>query len=229
MSNFILNFLNNCAPPCRCLLCSASCKNRALCPACLSQLPFLTQDLCPQCGLPSDSGGLCAGCLQHPPAFDQTCVPLAYAFPLTELIIKAKFSDRWFLLPTLSQLLLEKAAAAPRPDLLIPLPLHPARLKERGYNQSFELASPLAKQLQLPLRQDILERRINTGHQARLPLAERQKNMRNAFYARQNVAGRHIAIVDDVMTTGASLNAAALCLKKAGAARVDAWILARAL
>ena len=132
-------------------------------------------------------------------------------------------------MPTLSQLLLEKAALAPRPDLLIPLPLHPVRLKERGYNQSFELASPLAKQLQLPLRQDILDRKINTEHQARLPLAERQKNMRNAFYARKNVAGMHIAIVDDVMTTGASLNAAALCLKKAGAARVDAWILARAL
>ncbi len=133
------------------------------------------------------------------------------------------------MLPTLAQLLLLRVANTPRPDLIIPLPLHPARLKERGYNQAYELAKPVAKQLQLPLRLDILERRINTEHQARLTQAARHKNMHKAFYAKQSVEGKHVVIVDDVMTSGSSLHAAASCLKQAGALRVDAWVLARAL
>jgi ComF family protein len=229
LSNFIVNFLNNCAPPCRCVLCAASCKNSALCPACLSHLPYLKQALCPQCALPAHDGGLCAACLKHPPAFDFSYAAFAYTAPITELIIAAKFSGQWSLLPTLGQLLLPTVSSAPRPDLIIPLPLHPERLKERGYNQSFELAKPIAQQLQLALRPDLLERRINTEHQARLSQAERHKNMRNAFYAKQHIDGKHIVLIDDVMTSGSSLHAAASCLKKAGALRVDNWILARAL
>jgi ComF family protein len=229
LSNFIVNFLNNCAPPCRCVLCAASCKNSALCPNCISHLPYLTQALCPQCALPAHDGGLCAACLNHPPAFDFSYAALAYTAPLSHLIIAAKFSGHWSLLPTLGQLLLQGVINAPRPDLIIPLPLHPARLKERGYNQAYELAKPVAKPLQLPLRLDILERRINTEHQARLSQAARHKNMHKAFYATQSVAGKHVVIVDDVMTSGSSLHAAASCLKQAGALRVDAWVLARAL
>ncbi len=108
------------------------------------------------------------------------------------------------------------------------MPLHPTRLAERGYNQAFELAIPISRQLQRPI-QFYLERKINTEHQARLSQADRHINMRQAFYTQHNLADKHIAIVDDVMTSGSSLHAAAKCLKQAGAAQVDAWVLARAL
>ncbi|STQ90825.1 ComF family protein [Iodobacter fluviatilis] len=229
MSNFIFNFLNNCTPPCRCVLCAASCKNSALCPDCLSHLPYLTQALCPQCALPAHDGCLCAACLNHPPAFDFSFAAFTYTPPITQLIIAAKFSGHWSLLPTLGQLLLDQVSAAPRPHFIIPLPLHPKRLKERGYNQAFELAKPITRQLQLDLRPDLLERRINTEHQARLSQAERHKNMQKAFYTRHNLDGKHVVLIDDVMTSGSSLHAAAACLKKAGAARVDNWVLARAI
>jgi ComF family protein len=228
LSNFIFNFLNNCTPPCSCVLCAASCKSSALCPACLEKLPFLNTELCPQCALPSNDSGLCGACLSHPPAFDFSYAALIYTPPITELIIAAKFSGQWSLLPTLGQLLLQRVQAVPKPDFILPMPLHPSRLAERGYNQAFELAKPIARQLQRPI-QFCLERKINTEHQARLSQTERHKNMRLAFYTQHNLAGKHIAIVDDVMTSGSSLHAAAKCLKQAGAARVDAWVLARAL
>ncbi|AMC36972.1 hypothetical protein VN23_04485 [Janthinobacterium sp. B9-8] len=221
--------MDNCAPPCRCVLCAASCKNSALCPACLRHLPYLSQALCPKCALPTYDGGLCAACLNRPPAFDFSYAAFIYTAPIKELIIAAKFSGQWSLLPTLGQLLLATVSRSPRPDFIIPLPLHPARLKERGYNQAFELAQISARQLHIPIQLNTLKRRINTEHQARLSQAERHKNMRNAFYTQQNLAGKHIVIVDDVMTSGSSLHAAAACLKEAGALRVDAWVLARAI
>ncbi|WP_164521437.1 ComF family protein [Iodobacter ciconiae] len=192
-------------------------------------MPYLTQALCPQCALPAHDGGLCAACLNHPPAFDFSLAAFAYTAPITQLIIAAKFSENWSLLPTLGQLLLKRVSSAARPDFIVPLPLHPERLKERGYNQAFELAKPIARQLQLTLRPELLKRHINTEHQARLSQAERHKNMQQAFSTKSNIEGKHIVLIDDVMTSGSSLHAAASCLKEAGAARVDNWVLARAL
>jgi ComF family protein len=107
------------------------------------------------------------------------------------------------------------------------MPLHPKRLKERGYNQAQEIAAPLARALHLPLEHDLLIRSRDTEHQARLTGKARRDNMRNAFSVHGDLTSRHVAVIDDVMTTGASLQAAAKALKQAGAARVDGWVLAR--
>ena len=114
-----------------------------------------------------------------------------------------------------------------RPNRLIALPLHPARLRERGFNQAVEIARPIAKQFQLPLEIDTLQRIKNTEHQARLNANARWQNMRGAFVYAGDLSGQSVAIVDDVMTSGASLNAAAKALKLAGAIEVQAWVIAR--
>lgn len=182
---------------------------------------------CPCCALPTPDGGLCGRCLQRRPAFDATHAALLYQPPLTELIPAAKFGDQWALLPALAELLLPRLQELPRPDCLIPLPLHPRRLRERGFNQAQEIAAPLARALAIPLEYEGLIRVRDTEHQTRLSGKARLRNMRRAFVAPGELRGAHIALVDDVMTSGASLQAAAAALKAAGAARVDAWVLAR--
>ncbi|MBM5575546.1 ComF family protein [Deefgea sp. CFH1-16] len=105
--------------------------------------------------------------------------------------------------------------------------MHPARLKERGFNQALEIAQPIAKRLQLPMEIGLLSRHKNTEHQARLSAKARWHNMRNAFVCRDSANGLRIALIDDVMTSGASMNAAAQALKSAGAIEVFAWVIAR--
>ncbi len=125
-------------------------------------------------------------------------------------------------------------AASGRPDALVPLPLHRTRLRSRGYDQALELARPLAKQFDIPLRIDLLQRDRDTSPQSRLNAAARRKNLRGAFAVNISVAMRsssalpaHVVLIDDVMTTGATLHAAADALLRAGVARVDAWVCAR--
>lgn len=227
MSNFARNFLNNLAPPSLCILCGADSSNGAFCAACLAALPWLPINHCPHCARPTPDGGLCGACLKAPPAFDSIHAALLYTGALAQLVPAAKFGGRWSLLPALAQLILPTVQAAPRPDLLIAMPLHPKRLKERGYNQAQEIAAPLARALHLPLEHDLLIRSRDTEHQARLTGKARRDNMRNAFSVHGDLTSRHVAVIDDVMTTGASLQAAAKALKQAGAARVDGWVLAR--
>lgn len=227
MSNFIETFLNNLQPPAQCLLCGEDSGHTALCEYCTKNLPWLPALHCPQCALPILDGGLCGACLKAPPAFGTTQAAFLYHGAIAHLIPAAKFGTRWSLLPALAKLMLPTLSIAVRPDLIIPLPLHPARLKERGFNQALEIAKPLAKALELPLQTGILLRIRDTEHQVRLNEKARHRNVHEAFLATGDVNGKRIALVDDVMTTGASLNAAARALKKAGAIRVDAWVLAR--
>ncbi|MDR3411814.1 MAG: ComF family protein [Formivibrio sp.] len=170
---------------------------------------------------------MCGNCLKTPPHFDSTHAAFLYHGVLAQLIPAAKFGARWSLFPALARLMLPTLQQVPRPDLLIPLPLHAQRLKERGFNQALEIAKPLVRSLSLPLEHTLLQRTRDTEHQARLSEKARHRNMRKAFVARGDLSGQRIALVDDVMTTGASLDAAARALKQAGAARVDCWILAR--
>ena len=115
------------------------------------------------------------------------------------------------------------------PDLLLSVPLHRRRLRQRGYNQALELARPLAQALHVPLRHDRLQRRRHTGAQTELDAVSRRRNVRGAFAVREGVAlPAHVAILDDVMTTGATLAECARVLRRAGVARVDVWALARA-
>lgn len=227
MSNFMNNFLNNLLPPAACPLCGADSWHTALCPSCSTALPWLGDLHCPCCALPTLDGKTCGQCLTSPPAYDHICAAFLYRGTMAELITAAKFGTQWFLLPALARMLLDKVAHLEKPDCLIALPLHPQRLKERGFNQAQEIALTLAKTLQIPLAAHMLSRSRNTEHQARLSEKARHRNMRGAFMANPAASAKHIVLVDDVMTTGASLDAAARALKKAGARRVDAWVLAR--
>ena len=189
---------------------------------------------CPRCALPVAGGATpCGGCLREPPPFGRTHCIADYGFPWDRLIADCKFNGR----PELAELLAEhlanalRHAAADRPDLIVPVPLSPARLAERGYNQAWEIARRLARGAGVPARADVLGRALHTPHQADLNRAQRMLNLRGAFTVpprqRPVVAGRRVALVDDVLTTGATAREAAHALLRAGAAAVDVWVVAR--
>jgi ComF family protein len=176
---------------------------------------------------------LCGGCLRDPPPFEHAHCVADYGFPWDRLIAACKFNGR----PELAALLAERLEAAlqengaGRPDLIVPVPLTPARLAERGYNQAWEIARRLARTLGVPARADVLQRVLDTPHQAGLTRAQRLVNPRGAFSVpvrqRVRLAGRRIALVDDVLTTGATAREATNTLLRAGAAAVDVWVVAR--
>lgn len=190
-------------------------------------MPQLGQLRCPCCALPTPQGERCGGCLQHPPGFDSTIAAWAYDWPLDRLIPAYKYGAELALAKPLAEGLILNAKSAPRPDLLLAMPLHPTRLQERGFNQSQLLADLLAKALRVPVRYDVVERIKLTPPQASLPRDARRTAIRQAFRVREAVSGMHIALVDDVMTTGASLDELAKTLKQAGASRIDCWVIAR--
>lgn len=149
------------------------------------------------------------------------------------LIADFKFNARVELARPLAGQLLGVVQGTPgaRPELLLPIPLSRGRLAQRGYNQAWELTRHLTRSLGITSSAHVLERPVDSAHQADLPLAQRLRNLRGAFFVnprqRARVAQRHVALVDDVMTSGATLHEAAATLLRAGAARVDAWVLAR--
>lgn len=177
----------------------------------------------------------CPSCLRHPPAYDATIVVTDYAPPIDQLVLALKFGRQLALASALSRLLNRafENAGAPLPDLLTAVPLGMQRLAERGFNQSLEMARPLAKSLRLPIDRKGIVRQRETPPQSLLSPDERRKNMRHAFTVTHDAAGkirdRHIAVVDDVMTTGATLNELAVTLKRFGATRVTNLVFARAL
>jgi ComF family protein len=214
--------------PQSCLLCGADSGTAALCAPCHQDLPWLPLGRCPVCALPTPQGNVCGQCLKAPPAFDTTIAAWAYQWPLDRLIPAWKYRNELTLTTPLGDGLLRAATlAADRPAMLIPMPLHPTRQRERGFNQSHELARMLGRRLGLPVAPAVVERTRLTPPQASLPWDQRQKAIRNAFRVCGEVVGQHIALVDDVMTTGASLHELAKALKTAGAQRVDCWVLAR--
>jgi ComF family protein len=212
-----------------CLLCGSGSHNGICCAACAADLPRLTPACCPVCALPTLGGNICGECLRQPPAFDHTVAAFSYDFPLDKLIQALKFHEHLVLVNLLADSIAGRVTT--RPDRLVALPLHPARLRERGYNQSLLLASRISRQLGIPLLVHACQRVRNTPPQSSLPWKERDKNMRQAFTcsADADVRGKHIAIVDDVMTTGASIGELARALKQAGAGEVSAWVVARTL
>lgn len=181
-------------------------------------------------GLPTPR---CGDCLRDPPPFEHTVCVADYAFPWDSLIGAFKFRGRVELAGLLAARLVAAvhAAALPSPALVLPVPLSPRRLAERGYNQAWEVAWRAAQALQLPADASLLQRPLETAHQAELGRSERQRNLRAAFMAdprrRGPLQGARVALVDDVMTTGATAREASAVLLRAGAAAVDVWVLAR--
>jgi ComF family protein len=177
----------------------------------------------------------CGACSLQSSAFQRCLTGTDYAAPWDRLIAGFKFHQKTELAAALCELVLRSAAAGgadgARPALLLPVPLSRERLRERGYNQAWELARRLARRLGLVARADVLQRSRDTAHQIGMSRAEREHNLRDAFWIEPSQRGRlqgaHVAVIDDVLTTGATAHAAALTLTRAGAARVDVWVAAR--
>jgi len=210
-----------------CFLCRGA-SPALLCAACDADLPRLApagERLCPRCALDSPRGEVCGRCLAEPPRYDATVAALAYAFPGDVLVQALKFRGELALAPLLAGLLAARIPAAGRVDLVLPVPLAPRRLRERGYNQSAEIARCLRNGA--PLELFLCERSRETAAQAELPWSERRRNVRGAFRCTRAIPGGTVAVVDDVMTTGATLDEMAAALKQAGARRVVNWVVAR--
>lgn len=220
-------------PP-TCILCGADGhQGRDLCRGCLEELP-LNQTSCSICALPlteSAHDRICGRCLKKRPLFDRCYAAYHYASPADELIHGLKFHQRLNHARLLGALLADYLTArlppGERPDGVIPVPLHPHRLRERGFNQAVELARPVARHLAIPLMYALCRRRRMTPVQTGLTALERRRNLRRAFSV-GNVHGlRHVALVDDVVTTGSTVNELARTLKRAGVERVDVWAVCR--
>ncbi len=218
-----------------CILCGARGDgNLDLCDPCRRSLPSNVHS-CFRCALPLPSGSsanVCGKCLKSRPRFHRCIAPLVYQPPVDHLISGLKFQRH---LPNgrlLAGLLLQQLLRLPAdlPDLIIPVPLHPSRQQQRGFNQALELARPIGRRLGIPLDYRTCVRLRNTGPQTGLQKVHRQQNLRGAFaLARPLGMVRHLALVDDVITTGSTVNELASLLCQAGAVRVQVWAVARTL
>jgi ComF family protein len=216
----------------QCALCR-SWDTQAVCNSCVTRFAP-ARPRCRRCGLRTGTTvPLCGACLADPPPFDACSVGCDYDFPWDRLIADFKFHGRVELAAPLARLLLDavRRDAGTLPQWVLPVPLASQRLAERGYNQAWELARRVARGLGCRADACLLDRPLAGAHQAELGLAQRLKNLRGAFVPnpgrRVSLHGRHVAVVDDVMTSGATLREAAAALRRAGATRVDAWVLAR--
>ena len=235
--------LDVCLPP-SCVLCGiawklnelASSGNDLLCANCRADFFLHTSKRCSRCALPlpaSEASKVCGDCLQQAPNFDATCAVCDYVSPFDELIVQLKFHRQLHLAALFASCLRDRAIeqADVLPDLLCPVPLGPLRLCERGYNQSLEIAHHLSSLLGIPCHAELLVRVKETPPQSSLPQEARHHNLRDAFIAHPEwqhvIEGRHIGVIDDVMTTGTTLNETATCLKHYGAKKVSNFVFAR--
>lgn len=230
----ILNFLF----PSFCLRCNSllSEEEALFCRSCLKLLPLI-RAYCGRCGNPLSESLLehfgreeftfCGDCLSLAPPFDRVFLAFKYESPIRELIIKAKFNEDYVLAYQLGRLLRMVVPIDMRSyDLILPLPLHPKRERERGYNQSLLILWGFSG---LRFQREYLHRVRNTRPQSELSLSERRSNIKNAFVAEESVRGKKILLIDDVMTTGETLREASRALKVAGAEEVHVLAVARAL
>jgi len=215
--------------PRNCLLCGAASCNLTVCSDCQADLPWHRQPQCPQCATPTPLGQICGACLRSPPTFDRTRAALIYAFPLDRMVPRLKYHAQLAIAPALGECLAHAIQNVPRPDRLIPMPLHARRIRERGFNHASEIAREVAKRLDLPVDIASCQRIRDTPPQMGLKHDARRRNVRGAFACSNGVEGQHIALVDDVMTTGTSLDELAKTLKRAGAREVSCWVVARTL
>ena len=219
-------------PP-RCVLCGLPSGPVCICCACKADLPWQGPH-CLRCSMPVGSARdrICGRCIQEAPPFFRTVSPLKYEFPADRLVQGFKFRRQLAAGRVLSHLICEYVTRhrIEHPDMLIPVPLHNRRLMNRGFNQAYELAHYAGRALDIPLLPSALRRHRNTKAQSGLSRIQRRKNVRNAFYWHGSVKPAcHVALLDDVMTTGTTISECARILKKAGAKRVDVWVAARAV
>ncbi len=218
-------------PP-TCLLCGAAgADGRDLCAGCAADLPR-NLAACPVCTLPLTAGqpGPCDACRTRPPDYDRAFAPFRYRHPVDFLIRRLKFSGRLSHARLLGELFADALAerGGPWPDCILPVPLHPRRLRERGFNQALELARPAAARFHIPLLAEGLRRVRYTTPQTRLNARARQTNPLGAFALGQPLPGRRVALLDDVMTTSSTVAECARVLRAGDVADIEIWIIGRA-
>ena len=215
------------AIPNKCVLCRQQSSNN-LCRFCAPLLPWHFIQ-CEICGSPLYTPGICGGCQQSPPSFQQTIVPFEYRDPIATFVQHLKYQDQLALAQPFGQLIAEHAMkhCNQLPDAIFPMPLHPIRLRHRGYNQSSQIAKFSGKALNIPVNEEILSRIRDTASQTELSRDQRRKNVANAFEVKGLERYDVVAVIDDVITSGASMNAACTALKTAGFQHIQAWALAK--
>lgn len=218
--------------PNRCLLCEFN-SEKLICKDCFEILPRFKSN-CRQCGLINDTENnltLCGQCISNPPPFNTTHSLFEYTAPISSLIWQLKFHGNLSIAKLLSDywidFISQKYASNSLPELIIPVPLHHARLKERGFNQALEIAKPIGKYFHIPVDTRTCIRIKNTQAQSSLIASKRKNNLKNAFGLSYPITAKHIAIVDDVMTTGNTVTEIAHLFKKAGVEKIDVWCCAR--
>ena len=233
LSNWARAFLNGCslfaqaAFPAHCVLCGARSPPRRLCVACATSLPRLPRERCARCALPLPSGETCGDCLTRPPHYDRVLAAYPYRFPVDALVQAYKYGRDLSLATVLAADLVTEIVD--RVDAIVPMPLAAARLSERGFNQAHELARYVGRAVRVPVLSNACRKVSERAPQASLPFSERARNIRGAFVCDADLRQMRVAIVDDVMTTGASVNELARNLKRAGAVGVSVWVVARTL
>lgn len=207
-----------------CFVCGEECGAARVCERCAGELP--TDPLsCPVCAVPTTDGDVCGRCLRDRPAFDATRAIFAYRFPLDRMVQALKYRNRLALAGFFTDAM--RPFRPPGEALIVPMPLHRRRLRERGFNQAVEIARPLARAWSLPLGLTAVTRTVHTPPQASLPWRARSVNIRGAFRCEAALDGKTVIVIDDVMTTGATLDELARTLKLRGAARVENLVVAR--
>ncbi len=226
--------------PSSCAICGMTDAD-AICSICRTQFFSQSRHRCLQCamplpGMPAATATKCGECLKQPPAFEATIVASDYAPPIDRLVLALKFGNQLALAPMFARILRDALLSErqlPLPMLLTAVPLGRQRLAERGFNQALEIAKPLSRALGIALDPHLVARLRDTQAQALLHPDERHKNIRHAFVVPQDAAarvqGRHIGVVDDVITTGETLNELAATLKRFGATRVTNFVFARTM
>lgn len=215
--------------PIPCLLCGLPGDREALCRACAAELPLLGP-ACQRCAMPLESAQICGRCLQQPPVADLSFSLYRYQAALRRCVTGFKFQQQLQFADFFADRMQQQLAARDKlPDCLVPIPLHPLRLRQRGFNQAYEISRRLARALNLDCRPELLQRIRYTRSQSQLSFKQRHRNIRRAFCCTQQNLPAHIAIIDDVMTSGSTTAEAARVLRQNGAKTIEVWTIARAL
>ncbi len=217
--------------PRHCVLCGLFSGFENICPPCSAELPH-NRSACALCGLPlpGQPGKVCGSCLKKPPPWDGAIAGLKYEFPINQLVCRFKYKRNLACGQALGRILLDSISISggPLPQAIVPVPLHRSRLFARTFNQAHVLAHQLSKPFDIPVQHALLTRTRRTRAQSGLDFSQRGKNVKGAFSCHPHGL-KHVALVDDVMTTGRTLAECTRSLKQAGAETVTAWVAARAL
>lgn len=216
--------------PTHCVLCKEKTSDY-FCNDCFDLLPWI-KNSCIRCGdslFDNQNHSICNHCIAHPPIFDIPVIPFSYQKPISNMIMFLKFNQKIIYSRILAKLMInhiEKNSMS-LPDMIIPIPLHPNRLRERGFNQALEIAKPMGKYFNVKVDFMSCHRIKNTEPQSLLPAQKRKDNIKNVFEVKKNITTKHVAILDDVVTTGNTINEFSSILKKAGVEKIQIWSCAR--